>query len=110
MLNGYGKGAGTLLGGYIYSVYGPVVMFRWGTAGVVVSFIGLYFFHVLSSKELYDAQGKKLELSLDEECHRLEASGMISPAVVRTSPMVIYDERRKSYGESSPLLPSRSFG
>nr|CCA22512.1 Major Facilitator Superfamily (MFS) putative [Albugo laibachii Nc14] len=71
--NGLGRGAGTLIGGYLYQSYGPKTMWMLTDMGVPVALLGIGVFAFLKSR---DSAGVTLQ---DEEAIRLESAQIFSP-------------------------------
>ncbi len=72
MLNGFGRGAGTLLGGWLYGHYGSTTMWLTGAGFAPVLLILTLFFGLLSKKK------KKKEEKKDEGSRRLSLQGGVS--------------------------------
>lgn len=112
MLNGYGKGVGTLIGGFMYSAFGPSLMFRYSILGIVFSCISLYCFQNLSTMA---SSSINLALPLDEdhdkERHLFEQFGMMSPATPKMNVFLSHHDHIDSpyHGESTPLIGRRKF-
>ncbi|KAF0688297.1 Aste57867_20075 [Aphanomyces stellatus] len=70
VLNGLGRGAGTLLGGYLYQTYGARVMW-WATdIGVPLALVGLLLFSramtvAHKTADVSDANGDRIEIKAD---------------------------------------------
>ena len=95
MLNGFGKGFGTVIGGWIYNYYGAVRMWQSTLIGAVLSLIALYAFEKLQNKSVGTLE------EIEDEVHHVAVTGMVSPAnSLANSPFFPHAEE----AEASPLL------
>lgn len=75
MLNGFGKGLGTMVGGWIYNRYGAVRMWHTTLLGAILSSLALLAFEKLQHQSIGSL--KDIE---DEVHHVAIVTGLVSPA------------------------------
>ena len=88
IMNGVGKGMGTLVGGILYSNYGAAFMFQSTLVAVLLSLVALFFFHQSNSKRMS---------SESQEGNGWDATGVLSSTGVHVASPTGQDE-------TSPLL------